>query len=328
MVQVTLLSFLLSMAVASVICCFMGFDVMEGMMIGAMVAGTGAGVVIPFLRQLRVSEYTKIVLTMESAISEVVSIVVAMSLMDAYQIGNMKVGGVLGNVLASLIMATLIGMLCGILWSNLLVSIRKIKSSMFLTPAFVFIVYGITDTLGFSAPIAVLVFGIVLGNTDFFRSHAGKMAAPRPQPLQDNEKSFFKELVFIFKTYFFVYIGICIPFTNVEALMYGLIITAALFLVRHLLLLVVGRKNTRNDRRVVSMMIPKGLATALMASMPEQITRPRGAHHPPCHDDKYVAYAVIFFSVLGTSLLVFLSRKRLVKTKRRASIYRPACSAR
>ncbi len=316
-VQVTLLSFLVCILVCWGICVLMGFEMREGMLLGAILAGTGASVVIPFIRQMRVSEYTRIVLTMESALSAVLSIVVAMSLMDAYKLGSMMVGAMVGNILSAIIMASLIGMGFALVWGHLLIWLRRTKASMFLTPAFVFIVYGITEALGFSGPIAVLMFGIVMGNNEFFNFGFMKKWSHRDlEPLEETEKTFFKELVFIFKTYFFVYIGISIPFTNWVALLYGAIITVALFVVRYLLLLVVGRNNGRNDRRIVSMMIPKGLSTALLASMPEQINQMAG--HiviPHAIMIKYVTYAVVFFSIVGTSLLVFLTRKSLMKTE-------------
>lgn len=313
-VQVTLLSFIVSMAVAATVCYFMGFRLSEALLVGSMVAGTGASIVIPLVRQVRVSEYTRTVLTMESAVSAVISIVVALSLMDSYKMGALSVGSMVGKLLASLIMASLLGLLGGVVWSSLLDRVRKIRNSMFLTPAFVFVLFGITELLGFSGAIAVLMFGLVLGNPDYFHfSFIDKMQKHHLRPLQENEKSFFMELVFIFKTYFFVYIGICIPFTNSVALLHGAIITAALFLVRFLLLQVVGHENTRNDRRVVSMMIPKGLSAALLASMPEHINQAAGTEViPSAMMIKYLVYSIIFFSIIGTSLLMIISHKDLV----------------
>lgn len=313
-VQVTLLGFILSMVVAATACYFMGFHVTEALLVGSMVAGTGASIVLPLVRQMRVSEYTRTVLTMESSVSAVISIVVALSLMNSYTMGAVNVGSMIGKLLASLIMALLLGVLGGVIWSSLLDHVRKMQNSMFLTPAFVFVLFGITELLNFSGAIAVLMFGLVLGNPDYFRfSFIDKMQRHHLRPLQDNEKSFFKELVFIFKTYFFVYIGICIPFTNSVALVHGAIITAALFLIRFLLLQVVGRENTRNDRRVVSMMIPKGLSAALLASMPEQINQAAGAEViPSAMMVKHLVYSIIFFSIIFTSLLVIVSHKDLV----------------
>lgn len=315
--QVTLLSFLFSTAVATAISYFMGFEFSVSLMVGTMVAGTGASIVLPLLNQMKASEYTRTVLTMESAISAVISFVLALSLMDAYKMGSMAVGSVAGKVLASLLIAALLGVVAGIVWSSLLDRVRKIESSMFLTPAFVFIVYGLTEFLDFSGAIAVLCFGVVLGNTDYFKfSFLDKVKNHDMKPLETTEKGFVKEFVFILKSYYFVYIGICIPFSNGVALTYGLIITAALFATRYLLLLVVGHENDRNDRHVVSMMIPKGLSAALLASIPEQLNQLAGRIViPDAVMIKHVVYAVIFFSIIATSLMVFLTRKKLVKNE-------------
>ncbi|MDY5969799.1 MAG: cation:proton antiporter [Bacteroidales bacterium] len=315
--QVTLLSFLFSTAMATAISYFMGFEFSVSLMIGTMVAGTGASIVVPLLNQMKVSEYTRTVLTMESAISAVISFVLALSLMDAYKMGSMAVGSMVGRVLASLLIAALLGVVAGIVWSSLLDRVRKIENSMFLTPAFVFIVYGLTDFLEFSGAIAVLCFGVVLGNTDYFKfSFLDKTKKHEMKPLEMNEKGFVKEFVFILKSYYFVYIGISIPFGNGVALLYGLAITVALFVVRYLLLLVVGRENSVNDRRVVSLMIPKGLSAALLASIPDQINQAAGRIViPDAVMIKHVVYAVIFFSIVTTSLMVFLTRKNLVKNE-------------
>ena len=314
-VQVTFLSFLLSMATVAVIGHQMGFQWQASWLLGSMLAGTAAAIVIPLVKQLKVSDYTATVLQLESALSAVLSIVVTITFVDAYKIGTMDVGSILGSVLASVLLSLVLGVVGGILWAGFLDRIRRLQNSMFLTAAFVFVVYGLAEVLGYSGPISALAFGIVLGNVDYFDfAFVHKIRHHNMIPLLPGEKSFFKELVFVFKTFFFVYIGICIPFTNITALLYGAIITVALFVVRFVLLAVVGRNNLPNDRLVVSMMIPKGLASAVLASIPEQVNLQVGyALIPGATMIRYVTYAVIFFSIIGTSLLVFFTRRRLVR---------------
>ena len=193
----------------------------------------------------------------------------------------------------------------------------KMNNSMFLTPAFVFVLYGLSEMMGFSGAIAALAFGVVLGNIDYFDiALLHKFGNRRMMPLTNNEKSFFKEFVFVLKTFFFVYIGICIPFSNIEALQYGLVITAALFVLRFLLVFIVGRKNTINDRLTVSIMIPKGLVSAVLASVPEQMNISVGYELiPGATMIKYITYSVIFFSIVITSILVLLTSKKLVKNE-------------
>ena len=202
------------------------------------------------------------------------------------------------------------------MWSSLMERVRKWQNSMFLPPAFVFVIYGVAELLGYSGAIATLSFGLVLGNPEYFEmSFLKKLHLHDMTPLEESEKSFFKEFVFILKTYFFVYIGICIPFTNVMALAYGLMIAAALFVVRFGLVALVGRKNTPDDRLTVSMMIPKGLVSAVLASMPEQVNTAAGyTVVPGAETIKHITYSVIFCSIIICSVLVLLSSRRLVRS--------------
>ena len=252
-VQVTLLSFVLSTATVTLVAYFViGLELQASIMLGSMVAGTAAAIVIPLVRQMRVSDRTRVTLTLESAISGVLCIVVSLAFIEGYKIGNISIGSTVGRVLASVLMALIIGIVGGIVWSSLMDRVRKLQNSMFLTPAFVFVIYGLTEALGYSGAIAALAFGLVLGNPDYFEmSFLNKLRLRQMTPLEDDEKSFFKEFVFILKTYFFVYVGICIPFTNMNALMYGAIIAGALFVVRFVLIDIVGRHNTKEDRQTV-----------------------------------------------------------------------------
>ena len=317
-VQVTFLSFLLSMTAVSLLAYFLvKLQMQASMMLGAMVAGTAAAIVIPLVRQMRVSDKTRVTLTLESAISGVLCIVVSLAFIEGYKLGNVSVGSMLGRVLASVLMALVIGTVGGIVWSSFMDRIRKLQNSMFLTPAFVFVIYGIAESLGYSGAIATLSFGLVLGNPEYFEmSFLKKLKLRDMTPLEENEKSFFKEFVFILKTYFFVYIGICIPFSKPMALAYGAVIAASLFVVRFILIAVVGRKNTPEDRLTVSMMIPKGLVSAVLASMPEQANIAAGyTIIPGAEIIKHITYSVIFCSIIICSLLVLLTSRRLVKAQ-------------
>ena len=316
-VQVTFLSFLVSMTTVTLMAYFLvGLELQASMMLGSMVAGTAAAIVIPLVKQMRVSDKTRVTLTLESAISGVLCIVISLAFIEGYKLGNISIGPMLGRVLASILMALIIGVVGGIVWSSLMERVRKLQNSMFLTPAFVFVIYGVAELLGYSGAIATLSFGLVLGNPEYFEmSFLKKLHLHDMTPLEESEKSFFKEFVFILKTYFFVFIGICIPFTNVMALAYGLIIAAALFVVRFGLVALVGRKNTPDDRLTVSMMIPKGLVSAVLASMPEQVNTAAGyTVVPGAETIKHITYSVIFCSIIICSVLVLLSSRRLVRS--------------
>lgn len=318
MVQVMCYSFVISMTVASLMAHYLAdMEWSSSIIVGSIVAGTGAGIVIPMVRQMKVGAQTRTVLTLESAISAVLCIVVSLAIMEGLKMGQIRAVSVFGNVLASFTMALIIGVTSGIVWSGMLQRVRKLQNSMFLTPAFTFVVYGITEALGFSGAIAALAFGVVLGNASYFElSFIKKMQGKRRrqmQSLEEKEKSFFKEIVFILKTFFFVYIGISIPFTDTMALLYGLIIVAALFVARFVLVAIVGRKNTKTDRLIVSVMIPKGLASAVLAAIPRQINETAGYDViPNAERIECIVYSIIFFSIVVCSLLVLLMRRQII----------------
>lgn len=315
MVQVTFFSFVVTMGLTGLVGRLFGMHTGTALMMGAMLGGTAAAIVIPLVKQMRLSEYARTVLSMESALSAVLCMVVALAFMDSYGMGSLSVPSMLGSVISSFLMALGIGVVGGVVWSSLLDRVRTLQNSMFLTPASMFVIYGISEWLGYNGAIAVLAFGIVLGNTDYFEMSFIKKLNGRHRMLQlePKEKSFVKELVFVCKTFFFVYIGICIPFTNSTHLLIGITISAAIFVGRFLLLLVVGRENTRTDRNIVAMMAPKGLTSAVLASMPIQVNMAAGYEViPEAQMIQSVTYSVIFFSIVITSVLVLFSRKSII----------------
>lgn len=315
MVQVTFFSFVVTMGLTGLVGRLFGMHTGTALMMGAMLGGTAAAIVIPLVKQMRLSEYARTVLSMESALSAVLCMVVALAFMDSYGMGSLSVPSMLGSVISSFLMALGIGVVGGVVWSSLLDRVRTLQNSMFLTPASMFVIYGISEWLGYNGAIAVLAFGIVLGNTDYFEMSFIKKLNGRHRMLQlePKEKSFVKELVFVCKTFFFVYIGICIPFTNSTHLLIGITISAAIFVGRFLLLLVVGRENTRTDRNIVAMMAPKGLTSAVLASMPIQVNMAAGYEMiPEAQMIQSVTYSVIFFSIVITSVLVLFSRKSII----------------
>ena len=308
--KVSLISFVLSVVLVGILGHFvMGLELNASLLLGSILGGTSSAVVIPLVKQLSIKKENEVVLVLESAITDVLCIVFALAFMESYKIGGVQVGKIVGKVISSFLLALMIGVAGGILWASVLDRIRKVQNSMFLTPAFVFIIYGLTETMDFSGAIAALAFGMVMGNTEYFEfSFLKKFSREGMMKLEPQEKAFFRELVIVLKTFFFVYIGLSIPFDNMSALLYGGLITLVLFVMRLLLIkFIIGKKTPSYDKSVMSMMIPKGLAAAVLATMPEQVNLQRGVEViPGAETIKYVTYSVVFISILFTSILILL----------------------
>ena len=277
-------------------------------LLGAILGGTSPAVVIPIAAQLKMGKHSSAVLFLESAISDVISIVLALALLDGLHAGNISVGKIIGSLLGSFLLASLLGAIGAVFWSNLLSRVRNLQNGMFTTAAFVFLIFGVAEVLGYSGAIAALVFGIGLGNVAWHGAILSKrFPSLAPVGLNHREKSFFAEIVFLLKTFFFVYIGLSIQFRNLSYIAFGLSITVLLFLVRiPIVRFGVAKSTPRTDAARMAAMAPKGLAAAVLASLPLQQGLAGGDFI------QNIAYSVVLFSILLTSILIFLQDKTFV----------------
>jgi NhaP-type Na+/H+ or K+/H+ antiporter len=167
-------------------------------MLGAALGGSSSAVAIPLVKQISIGEKSRTILILESAFSAILCIVVALAIFESYKYGEFRIGIIFGQVFSSFLLASLIGLLGSIFWSMVLDKVRTINNSIFTTPSFVFIVYGINELLGYSGIISALAFGIGLANMDLIHNRwLKKFSDKRPTLLNPTEKTLFSELVFL-----------------------------------------------------------------------------------------------------------------------------------
>lgn len=279
----------------------LGLSWLQAATFAVCLSGTSSAVVIPVIQRLRITEGTRTVLALESALSDVLVIVCALGLMSAQAEGSLRVGALVGSILASFLLAALLGLLAGLAWSLLLNRIRTLQNSLFTTPAFLFVVYGLVELLGYSGAISALAMGVTLGNLDmpplsWLRRLPGAFAS-----LATTDREVLSELVFLMKTFLFVLVGLSIQFQSLPMVLAGMAATLALFLVRipavHLSL---PRTTPRFDAALCGAMNTKGLAAAVVASVPLQLGLPKG------QEIQFAVYSVVLFSILVASVLILL----------------------
>lgn len=282
--------------------------VLRSLMLGSIVGGTSSAVVTTLAKQYPMTERSSTILVLESAFSDVYTLAIPLTLLSAYKIGRVDVAFVTGQMIAAFLLAAMLGIAGAFLWSVLLNRMRTLQNTVFTTPAFVFIIYGIVEILNYSGPIAALAFGITLGNIDVLGPPIMKNVISRkPISLTDHERAFFSEAVFLLRTFFFVYIGISVRLQDWWMLMLGAIITGALFLIRiPIVRLAVPRDTPTKDAAFMATMIPKGLGAAVLASLPAQQGIPGG------EIIQSVVFSVILCSTLFTTILTFLVDKTWV----------------
>lgn len=94
-------------------------------MFGAIVGSTSPAVIVPLTRGMKMEQSSETILFLESALSDVLSIVVAIGFMDSYKLGTLHVGQMIGHVLATLILAGLAGLGSAFLWPALAAMSRR-----------------------------------------------------------------------------------------------------------------------------------------------------------------------------------------------------------
>lgn len=299
----TVAFFFISAAVTSAVM-YAGFNYspLASVLMGFICGGTASAVIIPMISYLNVGKEASSILIIESAVTTVLCIITVLGILDSYDEGNFEVGRIIGSLLSSLLLASVIGIIGGLLWLRLLNWIRTIANTQFATFAFMFIVYGVAEVLHFSGPIAALAFGFVLGNHKpiirIMSSNVPWFNVESVGVISDAEKKLYKEIVFLIKIFFFVYLGISMPVDQMYTVGIAAALVFSLYTVRPLVTKVLARKRiSPYDNSILSIMVPKGLAAAVLASLPTQYGMIEGA------DIQAITYNVIFISIILTSIL-------------------------
>ena len=303
--KLTALNFVLSaVAIWLVGWLVLELDPIVSMILGCMLGGTASAVVIPIVRQMHMSEKPAIMLILEAAIGNVFSIVLALALMQAIKSRHVEFGAILGDIFSSFILATVMGLIGAIFWALILDQVRNIKYSILTTPAFVFIIYGLNEWMGFSGAIAALAFGIGLANIDgIYNAWLKKFIKKVPVNLNETERSLFSELVLLLKTFFFIYVGISIQLKQWEPIVIGLGISVLLFIIRiPAVRFAISKKEGIPEKEMVFMsaLNPKGLTAAVLATQAL-------IYIPDLETAMFVrniVFAVILFSIVINSILI------------------------
>ena len=304
----TLFNFIASAIIGTLVALtFPDIDILSAVFFGVIIAGTSSAVVIPIIKQLKMNEKGYTTLMLESALSDVLCLVIGLALLQAMKQGVFEMSAILNAIWKSFLFAFLIGFAGGFVWSIIIRFTRIIENSKVMNLAIVFIVYGLTEYLKLNGGIAVLIFGITLGNAHLLQHTFLKHIFPSKE-LLENEKDFFGELVFIMSTFFFVYVGICMKFGSIGVYLLALLIVAAIIIVRPLSVkLLVRTKMSFKDLSIMSIMAPKGLVPAILASIPIQYGLSGG------ENIQMLAFAVVLLSILICSVLVIILSKNPLK---------------
>jgi NhaP-type Na+/H+ or K+/H+ antiporter len=275
------------------------FTFVESLLVGVLLGGVSAGISFPLLKKLPVSEETKSLITFESNINDVLTIAIVFAIIDFSNNGFIDAKSFSVDLGLDILIAFLVGSLTALLWSQLISRVRNIQNNIFMTPALVMIVFGVTEVLGASGIFAALTFGITLGNLQYVNQRFPQLHGFQEFFLTKWEKRTFEGLVFLLKTYFFVFIGLSIGVDDITILLWALGATVLLFIARMLIVqLFVSRDTRLFDIQVLQRLLPKGLVGAALITLVDNSVA------------QDFTFGVILWSIVFTSILIFITSRK------------------
>jgi len=313
----TVLTLLLEIAlVALALHFFMNVDILLALVVGSIIGGTGEAVVIPIVNKMRIREETKAMLIMESVISDVLVIVIAITLMSVIALGDFNAIDVTRELAVKFVIGGVIGLLAGIAWLFVLQRLQNQPLSYMITVAALFLVAGFVemDPINSSSAVAALMFGLAVGNRRFVKRWLTSVTLRIST--DEHIQEFHSEISFFVRTFFYVYLGLLFRFSTFETihLVLGIGIIVIIVIVRRATSLLAARLGDldKGDSDAMFSMMPRGLAAAVLATMPAVLLAGTSVWK-----DTYeqLILNIVLIVILGTTILAtilsFVTERRI-----------------
>jgi potassium/hydrogen antiporter len=244
------------------------WDIIESFIFASMVGGeTTAAVVVPLSRALKLPDVTVAFLTLESAMNSIFSIVLFFAFVGIYDTGTGDVLSALSKIAANFSVGIVLGLILGVGGVVALNRFQARKYTYVLTVGVIFLTYSVTEELGGSGELAVLIFGLILGNYYVLNS---VMKTPLDMdPLRKQLGTFQDEISFLMETLFFVFLGLTFAISAgqiVDNFVTGAAIVAILLSVRYVATSAsTFHSELSKEKRGIILMCAQGLVPATLA---------------------------------------------------------------
>ena len=287
------LGFILSMVIVTMIAHYgLGWEWLDSILLSSIVGGSSSIIVFSLVRQIRVSEETKSMLSFESALTDILATIVAFIMFEAVLSGHFDLellGVTFGNAVA---VGLLLGLGVGIPWMYVTTKLSNAQHSYMLTLGILFVLFFLARSFGESGALTALVFGLMLGN----RYRLSRYLRFKLPDISTDD-TMHNQLTFLVRSFFFVFVGLLASFGQIEYIIFGIIATLIIYFGRTILTKIsLTNKFSQLDRKVTSVMIPRGLAAAVLATFPLTLGLPNGEAYPQ------IVFFIIMASVIITTV--------------------------
>lgn len=281
---------------------FFQMDWILAMMFGPMIGGTSSVVIIPLVKRIGVNPDTATTLAMESAITDILSVIFLFVLLDLQLKGVVDIRQAGTDIVSRFSVGIVLGFILGIVWLRVLYATRNEEFTYISTLATLIGGFQLSESLGGSGVLTALVLGVIMGNdAEVLRVLPIRI---KLELLQEAKRFIFRfqgEMAFLMRSFFFVFLGLIYnpsisfstPIVIASFLMLG--INLALRYVAASLATV--RSQMSVDKTTITLMSGQGLANAALSLVPLQFGLPNA----------FVYVAVVINVVILTNMVTSLS---------------------
>ena len=189
----------------------LGWEWLDSILLGTIVGGSSSIIVFGLVRKLRISDDAKSMLSFESALTDILSTIVAFVLFEAVLSGNFSID-LLGETIGrAVIVGLILGFGVGIPWMFIISKLSNAQHNYMLTLGVLFLLFFLANSFGESGALTALVFGLMLGNKKYLLK---KLRIKLPEHTIDN--SLHTQVTFIVRAFFFVFVGLLASFGQFE----------------------------------------------------------------------------------------------------------------
>jgi NhaP-type Na+/H+ or K+/H+ antiporter len=303
----SLFNVIITLILVSGVARFVGdMDWISSLFLGFVVSGTSSIIIVPISYMLKLKDESRKTLIYESLITDVICLVGGLIFFEFIFHNTNGDFPLAASVSKSVLLGLFSGVVAGFLWVFVLMSMKQMKHTMFASLAFILMLFGASELLGFNGGFSVLAFGIMAGNINQrpFNKWIPKRMTENAKEHTKNEKDFFEEIITLIQTYFFVYMGMQMEYYNAWVFLIALILMVVIVFMRWVSTKMFASKGTDyKERLIVSVLIPKGIIPAVMVTFAFEMGLDGGLKI------MQYGYAIIIISLLVSSILITIARK-------------------
>ncbi|MCL5239172.1 MAG: cation:proton antiporter [Candidatus Marsarchaeota archaeon] len=268
LVQVAIYVLVSVIAIAAVAHIVLGWDIIESLIFGSIIGGeTTVPIMMRVPKVLNQDDNIVAFLGIEAVMNSILLVILFFVFLGIYQTGSASLSGAFSTLAANISVGVIFGVVLSMAWVLSLNYLKDYRYIYVFTLGLILTTYVLAQASGGSGIMAVLLFGIMLGNYKGVGSFLHREL--KISGLESQLRNFQGEMSFLLETFFFVFLGmtfLIVPAAAVGNFLVGALFVAVLLAVRYLAVNVSTHGSTLyKSRTLITLMCAQGLTPAILA---------------------------------------------------------------